>query len=156
MKRSVWLLPTARDAPALQALVDRCTSRLGAPSFAPHVTICTQPAVPTLTDAAWSGALPLTLELCAVDFGDDYFHGCYLVARDAAAVRALQARCASTLNATVPERYPPHLSLAYGVLSPEQRGAASSLITGLPLVVTFERVELWVTDGPVPSWHKLV
>jgi 2'-5' RNA ligase len=155
MQRSVWLVPSVGDASALRSLIERCATALGSPTFPPHITLCTQSSAATLAAVSRSLPPPLPLTLTSVDFGDDYFHGCYLEAKDDTAVRALQTQCAAALGAKVPERYPPHLSLAYGVLSDEQRKMALALVTELPMQVTFEGLELWASDGPVSEWRKL-
>jgi hypothetical protein len=155
-KLSVWLVPIARDDSMLQRYVERLAAALGSPAFPPHVTMCSDPAVTTLTAVGPAADLRLSLGLDALSFGDDYFHGCYLTASDHAPASRLQQRCAATLGAKVPENYPPHLSLAYGVFDDTQRATAQALVTDLPVHVTFDRLELWATDGPVSSWRKLI
>jgi hypothetical protein len=152
---SVWLVPVAGDAASLSQYIARCSQALGSPLFPPHVTLCTEPAVTTLAAVGAFSELPLTASFTALDFGDDYFHGCYLRAEQDKALRELQERSVAALGGTAPQGYPPHLSLAYGVLSDEQRATAAALITELPLQVAFDRLELWESSGPVSSWRKL-
>ena len=99
--------------------------------------------------------LPLSATFTTLEFGDDYFHGCYLRAEQDKALRELQARSVAVLGGTAPQGYPPHLSLAYGVLTQEQRATAAALITELPMQIGFDRLELWESSGPVSSWRKL-
>jgi|SRR4051812_40284189 2'-5' RNA ligase len=150
----VWLAPVPTDAEILQASIDRAASLLGSPVFVPHVTLCTDPAVTTLAAVGSLRELPLSITFTALRFGDDYFHGCYLEAAEDAALRELQARCLATLGGATSRQYPPHLSLAYGVLSHEQRAGATTLVD-LPQTLRFDRLELWTSDGPVSSWRKL-
>jgi 2'-5' RNA ligase len=150
----VWLAPAAQDAAALRAHIERGARLLGSPTFPPHVTMCTDPAVTTLAAVGSLRELPLSITFTALRFGNDYFHGCYLEAAEAAPLRELQARCVATLGGSAPSEYPPHLSVAYGELGQEQRAAAME-ITQLPWKVTFDRLELWTSDGPVSSWRKL-
>jgi hypothetical protein len=150
----VWLMPTTEDAAVLQTQIERGASMFGSPSFPPHVTMCSEPAVTKLAAVGSLRQLPLSLRLTELRFGKDYFHGCYLEAADDTPLCDLQARCVATLGGTVPGQYPPHLSIAYGVLSSDQRAAAATLVE-LPLVVTFDRLELWTSNGPVSSWRKL-
>jgi 2'-5' RNA ligase len=150
----VWLVPAAEDAAALQKQIERGASSLGSPTFPPHVTMCSEPAVTKLAAVGSLSELPLSIKFTALRFGKDYFHGCYLEAADDAPLRALQARCVATLGGTVPGEYPPHLSIAYGVLNEAQRAAAVQL-GQLPQKITFARLELWASDGPVSSWRKL-
>lgn len=152
---SVWLVPAAGDDATLRALIERYAKALGSPSFPPHVTMGTDPAVTILSVVGPAAELRLTLSMDRLEFGADYFHGCYLTASDDLAARQLQQRCAATLGAQVPTKYPPHLSLAYGVLDAEQRQAARALSPPLPLRITFTRLALWATEGPVASWHEL-
>lgn len=152
---SVWLVPVARDTATLSQYIERCAKALGSPVFPPHVTLCTDPAVTTLAAVGAFSELPLSATFTTLDFGDDYFHGCYLRAEQDKALRELQARSVAALGGAVPQGYPPHLSLAYGVLSDEQRATAAALIKELPLQLGFDRLELWESSGPVSSWRKL-
>jgi hypothetical protein len=152
---SVWLVPVARDAAALEYFIERCSRALGSPRFPPHLTLCTDPAVTTLAAVGSLIELPLSATFTALDFGNDYFHACYLRAEEDAALRELQARCVATLGGTALAGYPPHVSLAYGVLSEEQRATATALITELPVTIVFDRLERWECSGPVSSWRKL-
>src|SRR5687768_18054171 len=103
MKLSVWLMPAAKDAPRLQALIQRCASAVGSPVFPPHVTLCSEPAEIAPAGSALTLELPRVVTLAALSFGSDYFHGCYLELLHDAGVRSLQARCAAALRGTVPE-----------------------------------------------------
>lgn len=154
-KLSVWLVPNPRDTAFLEEQIERCSRALGSPPFPPHVTLCTEPAVTRLAAVGSLRELPLSSTFTALEFGNDYFHGCYLRANDDHALRELQARCVATLGGVAPQGYPPHLSLAYGVLGEEQRATAAALITELPVQIGFDRLELWETSGPVSSWRKL-
>lgn len=88
--------------------------------------------------------LPLSATFTALDFGNDYFHACYYLRADEdEALRELQARCVATLGGAAPAGYPPHVSLAYGVLSQERRATAAALITELPVTIVFDRLERW-------------
>lgn len=118
--------------------------------------MCTDPAVTTLGVVAPRAQLQLQLCMDSVEFGDDYFHGCYLRASDDAAARALQEHCAATLGCQSPRKFPPHVSLAYGVLDEAQRAAVRALLTDLPLLVAFDRLELWATDGPMSSLNRRI
>ena len=155
LKLSVWLLPTAQDEPQLRALIARFAKALGSPVFPPHVTMGSDPPVTILAAVGRPEELRSSLSLDELAFGDDYFHGCYLTARNDTAARELQERCAATLGAKVRHDYPPHLSLAYGVLDEAQRTTARALLPSLPLHVSFDRLELWTTEGPVSAWHKV-
>jgi hypothetical protein len=135
--------------------MERCAKALGSPLFPPHVTMCTDPATTKLAAVDSLSDLPLPAVFTALEFGPDYFHGCYLRASDDTALRQLRERCCATLGCASPEPYLPHLSLAYGVLSEDQRAVAAALSPPLPLRVSFDRLELWQCDGPVSSWHKL-
>jgi 2'-5' RNA ligase len=145
----------AGDAVSLEQYIERCSRALGSPLFPPHVTLGTRPAATTLAAVGSIAELPLSATFTALEFGDDYFHGCYLRAAEDKGLRELQARCVATLGGAAPEGYPPHLSLAYGVLNEKQRATAAALITELPVTVGFDRLELWEGSGPVSSWRKL-
>jgi hypothetical protein len=47
------------------------------------------------------------------------------------------------------------LSLGYGVLNEAQQAAARAICDDLPLQMSFDRLELWASNGPVSSWRKL-
>lgn len=153
MKHSVWLCPSSVDAPRLRALIERCAAATGSPSFAPHITLVSEPASTSLANTALERPLPLTLTLANVEFGDDYFHACYLVLRHDTSLLDLQARSAAALRGRVPDRYPPHLSLAYGELSEAQQRKVMALVAALPITATFDHIEVWETSGAVADWQ---
>jgi hypothetical protein len=155
MKLSVWLMPAASDATRLSELIARCAHEFGAPTFPPHITLCSEPTETTASRGDLALELPLSLTFASVDYGTDYFHACYLKLRDDASVLALQARCAAALHGRVNEQYPPHLSLAYGGLTPQQRDQVPLLVPSLPLLARFDRLETWNTTGPVSNWQPL-
>jgi 2'-5' RNA ligase len=150
----VWLAPAEHDATLLRKPIEQAASLLGSPAFPPHVTMCTEPAVTKLAAVGPLRDLPLSVTFTRLGFGDDYFRGCYLEAADDARLRELQARCVAALGGEAPRNYPPHLSIAYGVLNEQQRTAVARLVE-LPRTLTFDRLELWTSDGPVSSWRKL-
>lgn len=154
MKHSVWLCPSVDDAPRLQQLIERCAAAFGSPSFPPHITLCSEPLSTSVAGSGLELELPLRLSLSTVGFGGDYFHACYLLLRDNSAVLGLQARSAILLGGRAPEQYPPHLSLAYGALSEEQRRRVPELATPLPIEAAFDRIEVWETGGAVESWRQ--
>lgn len=153
MKHSVWLRPAAEDEPRLSQLIERCAKAFGSPSFVPHITLCSEPAVTSIAGIGLELELPLTLTLTSVSFDRDYFHACYLLLRDDASVLGLQARSATALRGRVQPGYPPHLSLAYGGLSDAQREGVAELIGPLPLTATFDRIQIWETGGAVADWR---
>ncbi len=153
MKLSLWLVPAAEDARRFEELIQRCATAFGSPTFPPHITICSEPLEAALR-ADLALELPLGVSFGSVGFDSDYFHCCFLQARDDAGLLALQARCAAALRGAVP-KYAPHLSLAYGALTEAQREAARSLVPSLPLAGKFDQLELWETSGPVPSWRRV-
>jgi hypothetical protein len=153
MKLSVWLMPAASDASRLAALIARFAQAFDAPTFPPHITLCSEPTETSKSRGDLGPQLPLSLSLASVGYGADYFHACYLKLRDDADVLALQARCAAALHGRVSEQYPPHLSLVYGDLTPQQRDQVPLLVPALPLLARFDRLETWNTTGPVGNWH---
>jgi 2'-5' RNA ligase superfamily len=151
----VWLMPVPEDAAILEQRIEDCARVLGSPLFPPHLTLGTDPAVTRLAAVGPLSELPLGSSFAVLEFGDDYFQGCYLRAEEDAALRELQARCVATLGSAAPRAYPPHVSLAYGVLNAPERATAAALMTDLPVRIRFDRIELWESSGPVSSWRKL-
>lgn len=148
-------MPTVADASRLGELIERYARAFGGPIFPPHVTVCSQLAKAAPIAHELCATLPLSLTLGRVAFGGDYSHACYLQLEDSASVEALQARCAAALGGRVAPEYPPHLSLTYGTLSPEDRDQATSLLPPLPLLAEFDHLEIWNTTGAVSTWHTL-
>jgi hypothetical protein len=154
VKLSVWLVPALGDAPRLAQLIERFAEELGAPVFPPHITLCSEPEETGLPfDPA--PKLPVSVAFDSVGFGSDYFHACYLRVQNEAAVLGLSARCAAALRGRVPERYPPHLSLTYGVLTEPQRAKAAGLLPSFPVRAELDRIEIWETGGAVSQWRRV-
>jgi hypothetical protein len=156
MKLSTWLVPAAATEARLETLVGRFCAVFGSPRFPPHITLCGECLPELLGRGQLLETRALSLTLASLAFGDDYFHGCYLEVTENAQLQQLQKRCSAALGGKVPAGYPPHLSLAYGVLNPAQRQEAESLLGRLPIPVDFDRIEVWQTNGPVPAWRKRV
>lgn len=120
----VWLMPAADDATALQALVDALTTRFGAATFAPHVTLgkvrdrspagcraavaslgadLARPVTATLEDLR---RYPETRRSLVLDLApDDRLH---------------RLRAALPNHGVEPDDRPPHLSLAYHPLTEDE------------------------------------
>lgn len=149
---SLWLMPVASDAARLSALVEHFSQAFRGPPVAPHLTL-TSP----LSSNAPSETFvvePTTARFSRLGFGSDRHRGCYLEPDDPAELRALQDRAAAAVGGAVLRTHPPHVSLAYIVLDAPQRARARALFADC-LDVTFDRVELWSTDGPEPTWHRI-
>lgn len=157
MSLSLWLMPAREDAQRLSSLIERCAIATGSPRFLPHLTLCREVPPPDATlQRPLATELPAELQFSGPNFGHDYHHGCYLAATDGEALRDLQARCAAQLGAKLPQGYPLHVSLAYGLLDVARQARVHLL--GIPAVqsIKFDRLELWHTHGPVSGWHRYV
>lgn len=152
-KRSLWLVPEKAETAALQRLIDTLATRCGGPCFPPHVTLCSGIAEGSNADLSLS-QLPLAAELGGVQFGQEFFHACYLPVEPSEELRKLQERCADAWQGKLPA-HPPHSSLFYGALGPEQQELARNVAQAAPAQLTLVRCELWQTGGPVESWRQL-
>lgn len=157
MSLSLWLMPAREDAQRLGALLERCALATGSPRFLPHLTLCRDVPPPSnKLRRPLASELPVQLALSGPNFGHDYHHGAYLAATDGEALRDLQARCAAQLGAKVPQGYPLHVSLAYGLLDVVRQARVRLLGIAESQATTFDRLELWHTHGPVSDWHRYV
>lgn len=160
---SLWLLPTADDAIALQAQIDALANRFNTPRFAPHVTIGlgttrqsasgTSPDLDALQhDLTASGAAlaPLELAAQAVTTGNSRFQ-CVLLALPTEPVAelarqlagAVKARTGASFSATAHA----HLSLVYADLEESARQALAASLTAPPRAIRFDRIAI-ATPGP--------
>jgi hypothetical protein len=155
MKHSLWLMPAPEDAPRMTELLERCARALGSPRFPPHITLLSQLSDSAAELVELTPAQPLVVTFVNAVFGDDYFHACSLRLHDDAPVVAVSARAAALLGGRASEQYPPHLSLAYGVLDEAQRQALRALLPPLPLDAKFDRVECWQTGGDTSTWQRV-
>lgn len=146
-------MPVAGDAVRLSSLIARFSRTFRTPEIAPHLTL-TSPLAANASGAGFVVA-PTTARFSRLGFGSDRHRGCYLEPDDPAELRALQERAAASVGGAVLYSHPPHLSLAYALLDAPERATASALFAASSFEVTFDRVELWNTDGAEPSWYRI-
>jgi hypothetical protein len=159
--RSLWLMPDGAAGARLAALIASTAARLGTEPFAPHVTLL--PGIDGLEDEVLettrrvaSGLRPLRVSLRSVEGRDEHFRCVIALAVADAPLRAAHAAAARAFGREPDPAFLPHLSLVYGTLTPEVKGA---LIAELAPAVagTFElaRLHAWRTHGPAGDWRDL-
>ncbi len=170
---SLWLTPSAAQAPALRAEIARLRGEVGGPAFEPHVTLLV--AAPGTTDAAARAACaalaaaraPLHVAFTGVEAGADARHWrfrcVFARVRDDAAVHAVHAAAKAALPAAHPdEPYMPHLSLLYSEIDAAGRAAAAAgaaralAAAGAADGATLDAIELWFTPTADCAEWRLV
>jgi 2'-5' RNA ligase len=129
----LWLKPSGAPHDLLAGAIRELARKLGAPVFAPHVTLLghlegKEDEHRRRTELLARELRPFPIVLAEAAHGDAYFQCLFLRVQQSSAVVDAHARACRVFRR--PERaYLPHLSLVYGVY-PEARKRA--IIAGLP------------------------
>ncbi|MCT4610431.1 MAG: 2'-5' RNA ligase family protein [Pelagimonas sp.] len=151
---SIWLVPQEPQLTRLSTCVRDFARKNGTPSFVPHVTllgdIAGKEAALAEIMARFSGRFaPYDLMVTEVETGDSYYKSLYLNLESPAALQDLQtALCNDLPVSQVPREFQPHISLAYGDLSPEVQTAEAEAFVGS--LMRFEVMHLVRSSQTVP------
>ncbi len=158
---SLWLVPEGAEADLLTRLISDLAARLGTPRFAPHVTL-----IPGLGSREGdvvrrAKEMATTLEPHALPLGpvegrSEYFR--CLCARVPETLRLLttHAQARLTFRGAAEAPFEPHLSLAYGRLSPQDKEPLiAELAPRLPSRLACTALEVVRTEGPAADWRSL-
>jgi|SRR5215217_2618354 len=149
---SLWLEPEPIAAAAMSANINQLATRLGAQTFAPHITVIG--GFQAEENAAIEQAGQFAKEFQALDvtfetfgFEDVIVRAAYLKALATHELNQLRARAGELFDFPSDE-YLPHMSLLYSatVLENDRRSAVNELGLRLPLSVHFEAITLWRTE----------
>jgi 2'-5' RNA ligase len=159
---ALWLVPDEPVRSRLDALIARWAERMGAPRFAPHVTLLSGLALPlsealapVVEAAARSTAVPVAFPRAA--HSGEYYRCVFLDAEPTPELLGIHQRARRVLRRG-PDRFRPHLSLVYGRFEEARRselaGEAERELA-LPLRATAGRLELHETGGAPARWRRV-
>jgi 2'-5' RNA ligase len=158
---SIWLMPAAVDAAALERMVEDFSARFDAPRFQPHLTLVEDMErsagdLAPLVEEVAAGIGPFTAPVAAIGVSALFFRSFYARFVAEGALLELKRRAIDKILPGDIAEFMPHISLAYGVAETlEKRDAvaeAENLLLGKP--VRFDRVCV-VASGkelPIESW----
>lgn len=138
-------------------LIARVSDRLGSPRFEPHITLGvangSQPKVVQQARALAQRLGPLPIHLTKAVIGDEYFRCIFVLVEPTPSVLLARELAWQLLRDQSDEGYIPHMSLAYGNLTPVQKEeilndigrdfATSFIVDRLALVIPEGRPEEW-------------
>lgn len=157
---SLWLLPEAAAQSRLTALVAELAPRFGQPAFVPHVTVQGDLLLGLDTVSSHARAIADATpvqhwRIDAVESTGNFFRCLYLRFADSPAFDDLR-RAAQTHSGTAVGLSPyPHLSLAYGQLTPDVAGLPAELSARFAgQTLTFDRLAVCRSskDIPIDEW----
>ena len=159
---SLWLMPDEPGGARLAALMAGWAERLGAPRFAPHVTLLSGLSL-ALSDAlarveetaARSPAVPLAFARAAHDA--EYYRCVFLEAEKTPELLGAHQRARRALGGG-PDRFRPHLSLVYGRFDESRRtelAREAQRELAPPMHAMASRLELHETRGAPREWRRL-
>jgi len=158
---SLWLMPEGEAGERLARCIERLASRLGTPSFPPHVTLLPGlrgPVEPVLTAVSELArdVRPFAVRLSGVEGGDEPFRCLYARAHGSAPLLEAHARAVRRLLPTIEAPFGPHLSLVYGALDPVTKADLSrELDAETRLSFAVRRIHAWRTEGDVSAWGEI-
>jgi hypothetical protein len=158
---SLWLVPEGDERQVLEGLIGDLASKLGAPPFAPHVTLIPGIAgregdVVRRTREMAATLEPHALPLGPVEGRSEYFRCLYARIPETLRLLTTRAQARLTFRGAGEALFEPHLSLVYGSLSPEEKEPLIAALTGrLPPRLTCTVLEVVRTAGATSDWRSL-
>jgi 2'-5' RNA ligase len=158
---SLWLVPEGDERDLVEGLISDLASQLGAPRFAPHVTL-----LPGLAERGGdvvrrAKEMAATLEPHALPLGpiegrSEYFRCLYARVPETLRLLTTRAQAQLTFRRAGEAPFEPHLSLVYGRLSPEEKETLiANLTPRLPPRLACTALEVVRTEGPAADWRSL-
>lgn len=161
-QHSLWLSPSQDDMSALQNLVDDfCRQTGNTPPFAVHVTLLGDIDAPVqeifeVAAPVLRGHGPVDLTLRRLSFGENFFMSFFANVEPSGDLQAMHEACATAFpEAAIPQPFVPHMSLAYGALSPAQKAQfAAQAEPVFPVTFKIDRVCVVKAsqDTPIEDW----
>ena len=160
---SLWLTPEPGSEPyrVLAFVIQEIANLLGTPPFVPHVTLCGGLGDPTsehmlLLKAFTKEARPIDIVLGKIDSNNQYFQALFSTVQKDRNITTLNEDACRYFKVP-PAHFFPHLSLAYGDLTPNQHTLVQSVFKNELRTVSDLRfratnITLWRTNGRVPEW----
>jgi 2'-5' RNA ligase len=158
---SLWLVPEGDERDLVERLIGDLASRLGAPRFAPHVTLLPGLArregdVVRRAKEMAATLEPHALALGAIEGRPEYFRCLYARVPETLRLLTTRAQARLTFRGAGEAPFEPHLSLLYGRLSPEDKEPLIAELTPrLPPRLTCTALEVVRTEGSTGDWRSL-
>jgi 2'-5' RNA ligase len=158
---SIWLMPAADDAEALERMVGDFSGRFGSPRFRPHLTLVEDMErsvgdLAPLVEEVAAGIGPFAAPVETIGVSALFFRSFYARFAAEGPLLELKRRAIEKILPGDIAEFMPHISLAYGVAETlEKRDAvaeAENLLLGRP--IRFDRVCV-VASGkelPIEGW----
>lgn len=159
---SIWLVPEEEEAVPLRRLIKDLAQRLGTPAFEPHVTLlpglrgAAEEIAQTASQLLAADLEAMTVPLGPVLAGPSPFRCLYLPVAPTFRLIHAHALVRSAFAPRDEGPFEPHLSLAYGRMSDEQKRD----LTGEIAATTPPKLRLWAiaivrTEGSVETWQSV-
>jgi len=157
---SLWLVPELSCEVRLAEILDGLSQEWGTPRFAPHVTLLgnvrgSEREILAESERLAAELEPVALRSLELDWSDEFYRAFYLVVEKQPALLRAHAAAAEAFRRSPDPSYFPHLSLAYGDLTDEQRLQARRVVEKGLGSCRAERLDVVRTTGPPESWKTL-
>lgn len=151
---SLWAMPTAHDSSPFAARIQRLATTVGAPTFAPHVTLVG--SVPRATAGrtianALAAFGPFEVTLVGLADTAERFRCITVLVVPTSPLTEMRATLVAVCGVD-PAPYQPHLSLLYANLgSAERKDLRDTLVLPLPMAIEIDTVCLVDTTDEDPG-----
>lgn len=156
---ALWLVPEEPATEEFGGLIDTLSTRYGGPRFSPHVTllgwILGEDEALAETTARLAEQLTSLPVRTAGLFGEAYYFRClYTRLEKSKELLAAHDHASNAFGAGYANDYRPHLSLAYGHLSAEEKTTLRGELNGtVPKEFTVNRLELVRITVTIADWR---
>ncbi len=159
---SLWLVPRDAARERLSELIAGLAARLGTRPFPPHLTLLpgiegrAEGAVVATARSLADRLRPLTIRLESVEARDEPFRCLIALAAADGPLRAAHEAAAAAFGREPDPAFLPHVSLVYGSLAPEAKGALMlEVAPAARLAFDVTSLHVWRTEGPVGVWREI-
>ena len=145
----------------LEGIIARLSEEYSSPLFPPHVTLVGQvkgPVHKVLSDTKELAFLmaPYEIVLADVDFLDSYFKSLFVRCRETEEVMAANSLAREIFGRKDDPPYMPHLSLAYGDFSVDEKKRMITKTGGsFNMKFTADALHLYSTEGAPHQWKMV-
>ena len=121
---SLWIMPSGQAYDSLLDLISQLNARYGTPRFEPHVTLLGDLSLPEAEMVSKTKQLaglikPLTVTLHTLDWSNEYFRCLFVNVQKTDELLEANRSAGAIFDVGHDSEFWPHLSLIYGVLSPD-------------------------------------
>ncbi|HYC79661.1 MAG TPA: 2'-5' RNA ligase family protein [Candidatus Binatia bacterium] len=156
---SLWLSIAQPEYDKFSGIIKSLASVNNSPKFDPHITLLskidslTEEELTNLTETLVSQINSFSIQFGSVHTEELFFKTLYVEVLKSKELDTARRKARKTFGVKKPEKYLPHLSLAYGNFPENTKAQMIQMITNLPQEAKATEIKLVKTIGPTEDWN---